>query len=219
MTTETQQISIQIPAVYTGASNGVDWAVNLAETPADALAHVVESLVDQGITIILQRVKSGDSEADRKAAVPVKAAAIQAGTYSFGQGGGGGGARKTVEQEAWIQYFTTPDPETKKLQVTFADKRKCNTKTLEDFQRVLTRKAIWPLVQAKLAEMSEEEQRQYHKERLPEIIEKNLPKVIAREEARTEKGTVGWLIQQEKARRAGKKVSKPEVETLEDAEV
>jgi hypothetical protein len=123
--------------------------------------------------------------------------------------GGGRGPSMTVEEAGWVAYFNAKDTPVK------FDKEKATKATLDKYLDALTRKAIWPGVAKFLAGKSKEEQITFHKEKLPALIAKHRPGMIATEEARTEDGSPGWYINAERVKRSGKiekKVTEIEIE-------
>lgn len=123
--------------------------------------------------------------------------------------GGGRGPSMTVEEAGWVAYFNAKDSPVK------FDKEKCAKVTLDKFWDALTRKAIWPGVAKFLAGKSKDEQIAFHKEKLPMLILKHRPGMIATEESRTEDGSPGWYINAERVKRSGKtekKVTEIEIE-------
>ena len=90
--------------VYNGMANGVKWSVNLDNIQDDDKRRsTIEALIDQGLTIIMQRVESGKDRAERAAAVPKTVAKMESGDYPFG--GGGGGPRLTWAEKAERAFF------------------------------------------------------------------------------------------------------------------
>ena len=188
------------------STNGVTWALDLSKIPEPS--DTITALIRQGALIIAQRVKSGEPLKERLEALPKVIAEIEAGTYSFGIGGGRGPS-STVEEAGWVAYFNAKD-----TPVRF-DKEKATKATLDKYLDALTRKAIWPGVAKFLAGKSKEEQITFHKEKLPALIAKHRPGMIATEEARTEDGSPGWYINAERVKRSGKiekKVTEIEIE-------
>ena len=124
-------------------------------------------------------------------------------------GGGGRGPSMTVEEAGWVAYFNAKDTPVK------FDKEKANSKNLGQYLDALTKKAIWPGVAKFLVGKTKDEQITFHKEKLPALIAKHRPGMIATEEARTEDGSPGWYINAERVKRSGKvekKVTEIEIE-------
>ena len=107
----------------------------------------------------------------------------------------GGGARLTVEIAGWIEFFNA-----KNSPIKFKGE-KANGKNLIKYQDAFVSKAIWPSVRSAIKDLSHADQVEFHKNRLPELVQKHKPEVIARAEA--DKSGVGAFIDAEKQKRAG----------------
>jgi hypothetical protein len=89
----------------------------------------------------------------------------------------GGGARLSVETSAWIEFFKS-----KASPVRFKNETP-NGKTVDKYIDAFVRNAIWPSVKSAIKDLSQEEQRQFHKEKLPELIKKHRQTVMQKAEA------------------------------------
>ena len=113
------------------------------------------------------------------------------------QGGSGGSSKLTAETAGWIAYFKS-----KGSPIKFKGETP-NGKNLEKYQDAFTKKAIWPSIQKVLTTMTKPDQVDFHKTKLPGLIEKHKPAVIKAAEA--DQNGVGQFIEAEKMKRAGTK--------------
>ena len=118
--------------------------------------------------------------------------------------GGGGGSRLSVKDAAWIAYFNA-----KGSPVTFT-KERANGKNLEKYQAAFVRKAIWPSIAKAIGALDKEAQMEFHKTRLPELVQQNKKKVLAI--AETDPKGVGGFIEAERMKREGKQPQQFSVE-------
>jgi hypothetical protein len=195
MTNETQTIQITMPAnleVEFRDEIGTK-LVSLSNKSAEWLQWALANGLRQSIADAIAG-KAGTEDGKKAIEAKFERVCVQGQIPS----GGGGGARLTPEVAGWIEYFKSKD-----APVKFKGKVPSRN-TLDEYLEALTKKAIQGSIRAKLEGLDKDAQIQFHKEQVPLMIEKALPKLREREEALTQKGTPGWYIQVEKDKRAGK---------------
>ena len=196
MTEQTRVIEIELPTKLTiGGPANRDAELSTAKWSADFLIEAALHGLKQRRSDKFSVTKSADGLDKAIEQLAELDKAIEAGTIPTG--GGGGGSRLTAEEAGWIEYFKA-----KESPVKFKGKTP-NGKTLDDYMRALTKRAIYGAIKSKMEGLDEQEQIEFHKTQVPLMIDKALPILRKREEALTAKGTPGWFIQVEKDKRAG----------------
>lgn len=114
---------------FSGTINGVPVNVELSKWSPEQAAHMIEGLVDQGLTIILQRATAGAE--DKAKAIKAKAEALAKGNYSFGQGGG---ASLSPETRGWIDWLGP--------RVTVPKGKTLSKKNWEDYAKVVMQRDL-----------------------------------------------------------------------------
>jgi hypothetical protein len=109
--------------------------VEVSKWDSEQAAHMIAGLVDQGLTIIIQRATAGAE--DKVKAIKAKAAALAKGNYAFGQGGGGS---LSPETRGWIDWL---EP-----QCTVPKGKSINGKTWTDYAKVIMQRDLLSTNQA-----------------------------------------------------------------------
>lgn len=118
----------------------------------------------------------------------------------------GGGAKLSIETAGWIEYYKS-----KGNKVRFKGTIP-NGKNIDEYHDVFVKNAIWPSVRAHIKDMSQEDQREWLKEKLPEVIATNKAKVLQQAESDTRTNQPGDFIEIERKKRNGTTTDNFEVE-------
>jgi hypothetical protein len=110
---------------------------------------------------------------------------------------GGGGRSLSVEVAGWIAYYKSKGS-VAKLKGTIP-----NGANIDEFHTIFVKRAIWPSIRAHLSTMSESDQRNWIKTKLPEVIETHKETVLKQAEADTRPNQPGDFIAIERKIREG----------------
>jgi hypothetical protein len=120
---------------FSATINGVPVNVEVSKWDAEQAAHMIAGLVDQGLTIIIQRATAGAE--DKVKAIKAKAAALSKGNYTFGQGGG---ASLSPETRGWIDWLGP--------RVTIPKGKTLSGKNWQDYAKVVMQRDLLSSEQA-----------------------------------------------------------------------
>jgi hypothetical protein len=115
----------------------------------------------------------------------------------FGTNKPRGGARLSIETAGWIEYYKS-----KHSAVKFKGKTPNGT-NIDEYHTAFVKNAIWPSVRNHIATMTQDDQRNWVKSELPNVIAKHKSNVLAKAEADTRTNQPGDFIEIERKKREG----------------
>lgn len=113
---------------FSGTVVKVPVDVKLSHWTPEQASHMIQGLVEQGLLIILQRATANAQ--DKKAAILDKVKKLEAGNYTFGEGG----ASMTPEVAGWIAWLTP--------KVTIPKGKTLNSRNWTDYGKVVMQRDL-----------------------------------------------------------------------------